>query len=215
MEFDMTHPAITLSRTFGSGGTEVGFLVAQRLSWRFCDRRILSQAAKALGVPPERLRCQEERPCGFLEQVLNLTAFASPEVPYTPPLELPIYSKELFEAERSVMLRLLEQAPAVIVGRGGFFALKDRPATLHVRIQADAAYRARYLVEHGHAADLEAARQAVENSDRDRTAFTHEISGRDWWDPHNFHLVLDISQQGLEDCVDQIVAAAKLQLGHT
>jgi cytidylate kinase len=208
------HPVITLSRAFGSGGTEVGFRVARQLSWRFCDRRILGQAARALGVPLERLRCQDERPCGFLEQLLSLTSFASPEVPYAPPLDLPVYSRELFDAERSVMLRLLEQAPAVIVGRGGFFALKDRPSTLHVRIQADASYRARYLLEHGYATDLNAARHAVEQSDRDRTAFIHDISGLDVRDPLNFDLVLDIAQEGLEGCVAQIAKEAKHRFAH-
>jgi len=208
------HPAITLSRSFGSGGTQVGFLAARQLNWRFCDRRILSQAARALGIPIERLANQEERPSGFLEQLLNLTAFASPEVPYTPPLELPIYSRELFEAERSVMLHLLDRAPAVIVGRGGFFALNDRPNTLHVRIQADVAYRARYLVEYGYAPHVDAAQEMVVKSDRNRSAFIREISGREWADPQNFDLVLDISRIGLEGCATQVVEAAKHHCKH-
>lgn len=200
----MTHPAITLSRTYGSGGSQVGFLVARRLSWRFCDRRILRQAALDLNVPIERLRFQEDRPSGFLEQLMNLTAFASPEVPFTPPLELPIYGRELFEAERSVMLRLLEHAPAVILGRGGFFGLKDRPNTFHVSIRADLAYRIHFLLEHKIAPNQELARKAIERSDRDRSAFIRDISGLEWRDPQNFDLVLDISCDGLESCVEQI-----------
>ena len=200
----MIHPAITLSRTYGSGGSQVGFLVARRLSWRFCDRRILRQAALDLNVPIERLRFQEDRPSGFLEQLMNLTAFASPEVPFAPPLELPIYSRELFEAERSVMLRLLEHAPAVILGRGGFFGLKERPNTFHVSIQADLAYRVHFLLEHKIAPNEELARKAIERSDRDRSAFIRDISGLEWRDPRNFDLVLDISRDGLESCVEQI-----------
>lgn len=206
------HPAITISRTFGSGGTHVGFLVARRLGWRFCDRRILRQTAQALGLSVQSLRYQEEHPCGFLDRLLNLIAVASPEVPFTPPIDLPIYSRELFEAERKVMLCLVENAPAVLVGRGGFVALKDRPATLHVRIEADPSFRAQFLVEHKKAPDLEAARRLLDASDRERAAFIHKISGLDWQDPSHFDLVLDTSKDGLEACAERIVEAAKSRL---
>jgi len=101
------------------------------------------------------------------------------------------------------------QRGGVILGRGGFFALKDRSSTLHVRIQADLAYRIQFLVEHKIAPNPEAARQAIERSDQDRAAFIRDIAGLEWGDPQNFDLVLDISREGLEGCVLQIVTAAK------
>jgi len=202
-------PAITLSRTLGSGGTEVGLRVARQLGWRFYDRRILRGAAEAMQLPVSALRHQEERPFGFLEQLLRLTALASPEVPYTPPLELPAYSTELFDVERSIMLELVAQHSAVLVGRGGFLALKDRPATLHVRIQASLEFRIQRLLDRGKAADAEAARRAIQTSDRDRTAFFREIADLEWQAPRNFHLVLDPSISGLEACVERIVEEAE------
>jgi cytidylate kinase len=203
------HPAITLSRSLGSGGVEVGVRVAKRLGWRFCDRRILRQAAENLGIPVADLRCQEERPCGFFEQVLRLTAFASPELPYCPPLDLPTYSRELFAVERSVMFRLVQRESAVLLGRGGFIALKDHPAVLHVSLQAPPEARIQHLLERGKAESLEAARRLIERSDRERAAFIRAISGLDWQDPGHFHLVLDPLQEGLEACSERIVAEAK------
>jgi hypothetical protein len=204
------HPAITISRSLGSGGTEAGFLVARRLGWHFCDRRILRLAAGALGQSAASLARQEERHCGFLEQMKHIFAFGSPEAPYTPPLEAPVYSRDLFALERDVILRMVAHAPSVIVGRGGFVALKDRPATLHVCIDADPAFRMRTLVEQGKAPDLQAARKAIAASDRDRAAFIREISGMAWHDPRQpFHLVLDPSRSGLEGCVERIVAEAR------
>jgi cytidylate kinase len=202
------HPAITISRTFGSGGTEVGFLVARQLGWRFCDRSILRQTAQTLGLSSASLRYQEERRCGFLDRLLSLIAITSPEVPFIPPLDMPIYSRELFEVERNVMRCLVNNAPAVLVGRGGFVALKDRPATLHVRIQADLPFRMQFLVDRGKAADLESARKAIELSDRNRAAFIREVSGLDWFDPRLFDLVLDTSRDGIEACSVRLVEEA-------
>lgn len=128
------HPAITISRMLGSGGTRIGLSVARQLGWRFCDGRILRQAAQELNMPLASLREQEEHSCSFLEYLLTMSAFASPEVPYTPPPDLPVYSKDIFEVESGIMRRLVERESAVLVGRGGFIALKDRPTTLHLRI---------------------------------------------------------------------------------
>lgn len=202
-------PAITLSRSFGSGGTEVGLRVARQLGWRFCDRRILRQAAQNLGLPVERLRCQEERPCGFFEQLLRLTAFATPEVPFVPPFERPVYSRELFQVEGSVMRRLADAEPSVLIGRGGFMALKDRPATLHVRIHADRDHRVRFLLEHGKAADENAALRLLHDADQAREGFFTLIGCPDWHATGAFDLVLDAGTLGMETCAQRVVEEAR------
>jgi cytidylate kinase len=203
------HPAITISRTLGSAGTEAGLLAARRLGWPFCDGRILRLAAEAAGSSVAGLARQEERPSGFLDQMLNILGFGSPEAPYTPMLELPMHCRDLFQLERQVMRKLVERAPSVIVGRGGFIALRDLPQALHVSIDADRDLRILSLVRRGKQPDLEAARQAVEVSDRNRAAFIRDISGLDWHDPRNFDLVLDLSYEGLEAGVGAIVAEAR------
>lgn len=207
------NPAITLSRSLGSGGTEVGFMVARRLGWAFCNRRILRLAAEAMGHSSSGLAGQEERKCGFLDQMMNILGHGSPEACYTPLLERPMYSADLYHLERQVMLDLVARAPSVLVGRGGFCALRQRPATLHVSLHADLAFRIRHLVERGKAADPEAARQAIAAADRNRAAFIRAISGLDWQDPRNFDLVLDPSGPGLEACVELIVAEAHQRFG--
>ncbi len=205
------HPAITISRSLGSGGTEVGFLLARQLGWRFCDRTILRQAAQALGLTCASLGPQEERHSGFLERLLSTMTLATPEAPYTPPLDLPVYSRDLFEVERDIMRQVVWQYPAVLVGRAGFVALKDHPQALHVRIVAEMPFRAQFLVGRGKAPDLAAARRLIEDSDRNRAAFVRGLTGRDWNDPGNFQLVLDSSRLGLEGCMARIAEEAKLR----
>ena len=200
------HPAITISRSLGSGGTEVGFLVARQLGWRFCDRRILRQAAQAAGLTPASMGLKEERFCGFLEHLMSVIAVASPETPYTPPPDLPVYSADLFQLERGIMRKLLQHHPCVLVGRGGFLALKDHPRALHVSIRAELAFRIRFLMERGKAPDPEAAQRAIKISDRNRAAYIRGLSGQDWNDPKPFQLVLDTSRDGLQACADRIVA---------
>jgi cytidylate kinase len=203
------HPAITISRSLGCGGTDVGFLTARRLGWHFCDRRILRLAAEAMGKSTAGMADQEERHCGFMEHMMNVLAFGSPEAPYTPLMDVPMYSRDLFQLQRKLMLEMVAHAPSVIVGRGGFVALKQLPDTLHVSLDADPAFRSQSLVQRGKMPDLAAARNAVAVSDRDRAAFIRDISGLDWHDPRQFHLVLDVSRSGVEACVQRIVTEAQ------
>lgn len=202
-------PAITISRTLGSGGTRIGLLVARHLGWPFCDRRILRHAAQTIGISLATLRQQEELPFGFFDCLLTLTAFASPEASYAPPFDMPIYSHDLFKIEGDVLRRLVVHEPAVLVGRGGFLVLKDRPSTLHVRIQAALPYRVHHLLETGKYLDGEAAQEAIEASDRNRTAFYRRVSGVDWNDPRHFHLVLNPENAGPECCADDVVSEAR------
>ena len=210
----MTHyPAMTISRSLGSGGTQAGFLAARELGWRFCDRRILRLAAEAMGHSVADLGRQEERSSGFLDQLLTMLAFGSPEAPYTPLLELPVYSDAVYEAQRKGMLEVVAHAPSVLVGRGGFMALKGRPATLHLRFHTDLETRIANLVTRGKAPDADAARKAIADSDRNRSAFIKDISGHDWNDPAPFDLVLDVGRTSLDACVRQMVAAGQALRG--
>jgi cytidylate kinase len=203
------HPAITVSRTLGSGGAYIAYRVAQRLGWRYCDRSILRQAAERLGLEPADLDAQEERPGDFLDRLMRLLPAACPDAPYMPPADLPLYGTELFTQEGRIMRGILQQGPAVFVGRGGFVALGDHPDALHVHVQANPEFRIRRLVETGRAGSDQEARELIRASDRDRQAFIRALAGRPWNDPANFHLVLDAGDLGFDGCVAAILGAAK------
>jgi hypothetical protein len=201
-------PAITISRGLGSEGTEIAFLASRKLGWRFCDRRILRMAAEATGHSVAGLSRSEERPCGWKDWVMAVLGQGSPEAPWGPLVELPVYSKDLFAIQKELILRLVEHAPSVIVGRGAFIALKGRPGTLHVSIHAALEYRVASLVRRGKAANAQEARDAIEASDRNRAGFIRAISGQDWKDPRLFGLQLDPSRDGPEACLERLVAEA-------
>jgi cytidylate kinase len=183
--------------------------MAQALGWRYCDRTILRRTAAALKAPSGDQEPGEPRSGTFLETLFRVAAFASPECPFSPAPERPLYDRQLFEDESIIMRELVERASAVLVGRGAFVALAQRPATLHVHIHASEAFRIQRLLDTRQAAGAAQAREAIRTSDRERSRFIREISGRDWLDPANYDLVLDSSQEGLAGCANRIVQAAR------
>ena len=52
---------VTIGRQMGSGGRELGQLLAQRLGVEFYDKRLLMDAAKKSGLLPEFFEQNDER----------------------------------------------------------------------------------------------------------------------------------------------------------
>ena len=52
---------ITISREYGSGGRQVGLMVAKRLGMEFYDKELIDAAAKEIGFPAETVAAKEQQ----------------------------------------------------------------------------------------------------------------------------------------------------------
>ena len=71
---------ITIGRQFGSGGREIGRLIAEKLGIEYYDKELLAEAAKEAGVNTEFFEESDERSPNFFAKS-NLWAF---NVGYSP-----------------------------------------------------------------------------------------------------------------------------------
>src|SRR3989442_6289194 len=76
----MAPPVITVTRQYGSGGSDVARLVAERLGWELVDNQFVEEVARRAGVPPAEVAQREERAPGLLERLARTLAVASPEM---------------------------------------------------------------------------------------------------------------------------------------
>ena len=177
----------------GSGGTYIGYLAAKELGFRYLDREILREASRQLGVDSEVLAQQEEKSSGILENIIKMFSFGSPETTFVPPVLKPVYDKDLFLLESRIMNSVVDRYSAVIVGRGAFYALKDRTEVLRVFIHAPLEFRIRRMMKVRGNADYKEVRAMVTESDLGRAKFVKDIIGVNWRDAANFHLCIDTS----------------------
>ncbi len=205
---EKTVSAITISRQTGSGGTYIGYLAAKELSFRYLDREILQQAAKETGTDTQMLENFDSRSVPLIERIINSFCFGTPEVPGVPSFKKPIYNKDLFNLESKIIKQISDQCSAVIVGRGGFYILKDRPDTLHVFIHAPFDYRVKCIMNEKKMDEKE-AQSMVQESDRTRAKFIRDMLGIEWTDARNFHLCIDSSIISLSDGVKMITRLVK------
>src|ERR671916_3353034 len=73
-------PVITISRMFGSGGSEIAELVASALGWTLLDDAVIDAVAARLGVAPAEVEAREERVPSLAERLVDTLSLASPEL---------------------------------------------------------------------------------------------------------------------------------------
>jgi cytidylate kinase len=199
------HSVITLSRQMGSGGTYIGYLLARELGFKYADREILQQAAQYLKTDEGWLAGFEGRSSGLLMNILRGFALGTPETTCTFPLRKPVYDRELFTLECKIMNDMADLHNVVIIGRGCFHALRERPGVTHVFIHAPLDFRIKRLMEMQNITDISKARADIEESDQSRSKFIKDMTGVNWTDSLNYHISIDSSRVSFEACVGMIL----------
>lgn len=189
----------------GSGGTYIGYLLAKQLGFKYADREILRQAAQYLKTDERSLAAFEGRSSGLLANILRGFALGTPETTCTYPLNRPVYDRELFALECKIINDMADLHDVVIIGRGGFYALKDRPGVTRVFIHAPLDFRIKRLMEVQNITDIRKARAEIEESDQSRAKFIRDMVGVNWTDSLNYHIAIDSSKLSFEASVGMIV----------
>ncbi|HVC19248.1 MAG TPA: cytidylate kinase-like family protein [Vicinamibacterales bacterium] len=210
----MPAAVVTISRQMASGGAYIGQIVARRLGLAYFDREVLQQAADRLGVSAAEVAALEERSTTLWDRIAHALAFGAPEAPYVPPPRDTVYHEDLLAVEHRIIRELADSRPAVIVGRGAAFVLRQHPALLSVFLHAPQAWRIDRARESYGIASPDEARTLVERTDRDRAAFLHRLTGREWTDATQYDLSAQTSTLGLDETAELIIRAAgrRLQL---
>ena len=202
-------PVITISRMFGSGGSEVAARVADALGWTLLDNALVERVAARLGRTPVEVQAIEERVPSLAERLADALALGSPEI-VSPSLSAPLPPTEerLLEVTERVIDDAVARGPVVLVGRGAQSYLAQRSDALHVFCYAPRpALIARVVQREGITAD-EAARRVDETNKR-REQYVRRYWHRSWHGPENYHLCVNTDWLGIDDSAALIVQVAR------
>ncbi len=198
---------ITISRQLASGGAYIGHLVAKKLGYKYVEREVLYRAAGELGVDIAELSRVGEGRSRFMENLMKSFSFGTPEAAYVPPSRRPVYDAEVLETESRIIKTIAERYNCVIVGRAGFFVLRERPGVVNVFVHAPQDFRIRRLQKF-HEISTAKARAEIEESDGRRGKFIRTMTGSEWCDARNYHLCIDAEASGFETAQQMIIALA-------
>ena len=93
----------------------------------------------------------------------------------------------------------------MIVGRAGFYILREYPNSIHVFIHAPIEFRVKRLMEVQKIADIKEARSKIDKSDFSREKFIRTMTGINWTDARNYHICLDTFMVGFSVAEEIIV----------
>jgi cytidylate kinase len=197
---------VTLSASYGAGGSHVGPRLAERLDLPFIDRAIPSAVAERLAVPLADALAHDEAVRSVLERLLLRFAPAAQTFAGATPAPDLVDERSYLRCTEDV-IRERAARGAVILGRAAAIVLRDRPGALHVRLDGPRERRlAQAMALEG--SDRETAERHMRETDRARETYVQQFYGTDARDPELYHLVLDSTAFGLDACVELIIAAA-------
>lgn len=203
---------VTLSATFGTGGSVIGPAVAGRLGVPFVDRAIPGTVAAEIGCSLEEALAHDDRAAHGIGRILAGAA----RLPNVTMGGIDIYLAERaivpdeeFVARTEQVIREVagQGGGAVILGRAAAIVLADRPEAVHVRLDAPRNRRLAGLRRDFALTEREAQRM-LDDNDRARTAYVKHFYRTDPADPGHYHVVLDSTRLPARTCVDLITVAA-------
>jgi hypothetical protein len=198
---------ITISASYGAGGSEIGPQLAGRLGVPFLDRNIPVVVAERLAVPLAEALARDQSVRSVLDRLL--AGFAGAGVGYGIPAVVPaVAEKSYVQATEEVIHEYAADGAAVILGRAGSVVLRGDPRALHVRLDGPTERR---LAQAMRIEDLdrETAERRMRETDRARDAYVRQFYNTDVHDSHLYQVMIDSTAIAFDACVELIDLAAR------
>jgi cytidylate kinase len=198
---------ITVSASYGAGGSVVAPALAKRLGVPFLQRVTTSEGHPAEPGPCDERLTDEEIRATPMHRLLASFTEAMPVGSTQSPLPIHHHDQRLRGHGEAGIQRLLAGGRGVILGRAAAVVLgKDRG--FHVRLDGPADRR----VSRG--AEIEGisvaeARVRLRAADKARTAYVRRLYRTDPADPSLYHLVIDSTAVPVDTVIELILVAAR------
>ena len=204
---------LTVSRLYGSGGSEVAAVTAKLLDWSLLDNAVVDAVAARMGLSVAEVRDREERVPSLVERLTSAMAMGSQEwvSPMAAAAKRPT-DEQLIEVTRHIIEEAIAAGPVVVVGRGAQEMQAEREDSLHVFCYAPRkALISRTMQREGVGAE-EAAR-LVDNTNKERDQWVRLHWERDRRAHENYDLSVNTERLGIQGSAQLIVSAAKIRFG--
>ena len=201
---------ITIGRQYGSGGREIGRMVADTLGIEYYDKELLTEAAKSSGVNQELFEAADERTPSFFSNLwsfnlgFNTGAYLLGNTPMS--------DDSIYSAQCSVMKQLAERSSCVIVGRSADYVLRANPRLVSVFIHASMEARVARIMGRGDCETADAAKTLAAKKDKLRSSYYNFYTDKIWGDAASYDLSIDSSKLSSQEVCKMIVDYVHLRL---
>lgn len=185
----MKHIIINVGRQLGSGGHDIGRMLALDFQAKYYDRELLNLAAKESGLS-EKIFEQNDEKKGFFRGLLNIGT------PHVNSFKPDLSQESLFQFQSDAIRKAAKEGSCVFVGRCADYVLRDFENTVNIFITASMDYRVEQIMNKQHM-DAEAARRFIEQGEGKRADYYNYYTGKKWGSAESYDLCIDSSKLGL------------------
>ena len=196
---------ITISRQFGAGGKTFGRRLADTLGYYYADEDIIERAVVEFSVSTDGKKILETEPGDKLKRFISkLNPFG------TSLMELPLSDKERYidgykyvELLNLIMPKIAREGNAVIIGRGGQYALRNFEDTYHILLIAKEEDRIKFI-EDNYRVSSTRTLQILKRMAKRRANLYSYFGKKDYDDPTLYDLFLNMSLLSIDKAEELI-----------
>jgi hypothetical protein len=188
----MKHIIINVGRQLGSGGHDIGRMLALDFQAKYYDRELMNLAAKESGFSEKFFEENDEKK-GFFKGLFNVqTSHLSGGSMY----KTNFSQESLFQFQSEAIIKAAREGSCVFVGRCADYVLRDFGNTVNIFISAPMSFRIDQIMNKQHL-DPEVARKFIEQKESKRAAYYNYYTGKKWGAAESYDLCIDTSILGI------------------
>lgn len=190
---------ITIGRQFGSGGRELGKLLASTFGIEYYDKELLQEAAKQAGMSPEFFAQSDERAPSFLIGMFAIGTGYNPASCYS--CSSSLTGDSVYCAQSEFIRKIAEEKSCVIVGRSADYVLREHPCCLKIFVHSSEEDCIARIMRRGDKPTPEQARTIAHKTNKLRANYYNFYTDKKWGDATSYDLTLNTSLLKMEDAV--------------
>ena len=191
------HIIINVGRQLGSGGRDIGRMLAQEFGATYYDKELLNLAAQESGFSKEFFERNDERK-GFLFSFLHLPyAMGSSSTNF---YQNNFSQEGLFKFQSDAIRKAAQEGSCVFLGRCADYVLRDFNDVVNVFITASLDFRIENVAKK-QGIGREEAMKLIENGERERANYYNYFTGKQWGHATSYDLCIDSSAIGIVETV--------------
>lgn len=204
---------ITISREYGSAGSAIGKIVAEKLGWKYYDKQLIDLAADESGLSPKFIEKSEQSlSSGWLYNMMLGSNYSSNYATATTPNTLPLVD-QIYNAQRTIILKVAKESPCVIVGRCADYILHtseefDDSDILKLFVYANPDDRIKRAIE-AYGIPEKDAKKTIAQVNKRRANHYNTFTEWTWGAYEHYDMLINSSYAGIEGTAGLIVNAAK------
>jgi len=192
---------VALNRQFGSGGKEVGTILAKKLEIKLYDNEIQTLAAQKSGIRKDYFEKVDEKPTDSFLYALAMNTFSMGNT--MNPLDHALSNDRLFNIQAETIRELAAKESFVLMGRCGEYILRDEPNCVRVYICAPLEARVARVSRLYGISEKDAIKK-INSMDKKRESYYGYYAGKDWGACSSYELSVDTGILGTEKAAELI-----------